>query len=304
MIVLLSPSWLNSEVCGWEFDGFKDCHGTSRMLPISLRELSDQDVEGLDEERRGRYSELRAIQQKKWQNLVQLEDRDLNRLLSDMAKALKMILQDPPAQNPPKQKTNRQAQPTEPSQKGTPVRASTDRPPIYADYLFPSQGGCQLQLSTGGLYEVSTENGTIVFAIRAFSIRTKLTGGTILSQQLPFATETQRPLAKVTQLPIGKYETELLVDSIGDDMRGQPLCEPRESGHVMLFDFERDEEAELSVSGALEVAFAAIAIDEEQSNAVLTEEQTLQKANKKVLASIVMDTLFKEPIPVAEAADD
>jgi len=304
MIVLLSPSWLNSEVCGWEYDGFKQHHGTARMLPISLRALSEQDIAKLSLEQNLRYEELRSIQQEKWQDLVHLEDRDLNRLLSDMARALKTILQNPPAKNPPTPEPDQSAPAAPKPPQGTPVRASPERPPINADYLFPSQGGCQLQLSTGGLYEVRTANGTIVFAIRAFSLRTEFKGGMILTRQLPYATETKRPLAKITQLPIGNRETELLVDTIGDAMRGQPLCEAGESGHVMLFDFASEEDIEPSATGSLEVTYAAIDIDEDQSHVTLTGEEKKQKNNKKVLASLVMETLFKEPISVGVSGDD
>ena len=303
LIVLLSPGWLKSKVCGWEYDTFRDSIAArglkDRILPISLRAVTDADLKGLTEKQRLRYDQLRAIQQQKWEHLAELEQRGLNRLLDLAARTLKEVIQStpdepepvPPPANPPKD---------------GPAPIDTEiSPPVSGEYHMPSQSQntCWLKLVSSGLASTETDEGTVIFETTGFAITTKVTGASITDENPTFAQKWTGPIAAVTRIPAKPNETALLLERTDCVMRGEPLAGKGEGGHVYLFEYERDGDAPVEVTGEVRVMRQAVKIIDAPSD--LTESQTeARDTMRKRLIDILRRDHIEPAINLQGAKDD
>ncbi len=304
LIVLLSQGWLKSEICGWEYDSFKrkiDALGQSdRIVPISLRELDENDLKGLTEQERRRYDELLAIQQANWRDLPQLSERDLRRLLSTTAKAMKSCVQSLP----------------KPAQVGQPVPVhQADNaempvnghvvPPVSGDYYIPRQARdtAQLKLAVAGLTSVETDEGTVVFAVKGLSVQTVLSGGRIVNENARFSTGWQGPIGKVTRVQTGAYRTTLQIDAAMDYLQGEPLVGKGDVGHVHLFDIDAPEAAHVDVSGTVSIQRQAVEIIEKHCD-LEPDEKEARDVMIKRLTKLLLDKHITPNANLEGASDD
>lgn len=301
LIVLLSPGWLKSDYCGWEFDHFKQSASANGcMLPISLRKLDDRQLAKLNEDQQGRHEELRAIQHKSWANLDGLDDRDVDTLLTETAAAIsdRILDLDPPQVG---SETGRKA---EARNSAIPVDAHVI-PPVSGDYYIPPQARdtCQLKLAVPGLASVETEEGTVVFAIAHMTVQTNITGGRIVSENPRFSTPWVGPIATVTRVQTSAQTTSLTVQANSTEMQGEPLAGKGDSGHVYLFEFEAEKTAQVEVTGSVNIRRQAVRIVEEQSDLSQSDQD-----KREVMLQRLADILLRKHIhPNAElegACDD
>lgn len=263
LIVLLSQGWLKSEICGWEYDSFKRKTSVlgqnDRILPISLRKLDEDDLKGLTEQQRRRYDELLAIQQANWRDLPQLSERDLRRLLSTTAKAMKSCVHSLPKPTQGAQTVSTR----QPESMEVPVNGHVV-PPVSGDYYIPRQARdtAQLKLAVAGLTSVETDEGTVVFAIKGLTVQTVLDGGRIVNENTKFSTGWQGPIAKVTRVQTGVYRTTLQIDAATDYLQGEPLVGRGDVGHVHMFDIDAPEAAHVDVRGTVSIQRQAVEIIE------------------------------------------
>ena len=303
MIVLLSPGWLKSRVCAWEYDTFRnsiaDLERTDRILPISLRQVTDADLQDLTEKQRHRYNQLRAIQQQKWEHLAELDKRDLNRLLDLAAKTLKEVIQSRPDEPKPAP-----SQPKSPADETAPIDTEIS-PPVSGEYHMPSQSQntCWLKLVSSGLASTETDEGTVIFETTGFAITTKVSGAKITAENPTFAQKWTGPIAAVTRIPAKPNETALLLERTDCVMRGEPLAGKGEGGHVYLFEYERDGEAPVEVTGEVRVMRQAVKIIDAPSD--LTDKETeARDVMRKRLIDILRRDHIEPAINLQGATDD
>jgi len=95
-IALVSPAWLNSEYCQMEYAAFKTraaaLGGAGRVLPILLREVDEDHLRDLSEDRRACFAELKAIQMQLWSDIPLLDNSNVPTLLKTAATGIRARL--------------------------------------------------------------------------------------------------------------------------------------------------------------------------------------------------------------------
>lgn len=286
LIVLVSPAWLKSDVCAEEYEHFKKKQPDSgRILPISMRQINQRHLDRVTKAQKKRYSDLRKIQHRLWQDLPSLDDRGLDMLLADTAQALAdRLLEFDPA------KQQLQTVDTV-SPVVTPIDVQII-PPVSGDYYIPSQARdtCQLKLAASGLAMAETEYGTVVFAIRSMIVRTNLEGGRIVEENPKFAAPWNGPVATVVRGETTAHQSSLVVNSRDNIvMQGEPLSGGGDVGHVHLFNIEADDDACVEVNGIVSIQRHAIRIEETQSDLEPTQEESRQVMLKRLTDILLRD---------------
>jgi hypothetical protein len=95
LLVLLSPKWLASDWCRWEYDRFtkkeREQHLKPRLLPVLWVEVDEHDIS--DSTARGIAKELKAILYDDWTKLrhANLSAEEPSSRIADLAKGAKLL---------------------------------------------------------------------------------------------------------------------------------------------------------------------------------------------------------------------
>lgn len=296
--VLLSPSWIKSEICREELSAFlkreADQSWTGRVFVVQIREIPADDPE-INTEMRQILVQLEKRQAKRWRSLLDADqatrETAFRQAGEEIAEVLRLVIakhsiEEVPAHSPPS-----------PPTKTSPLPVS-GQPLVSGDFYAPSQAkvdghqSVMLNLVFAGQCKVTlSRKGRFVFGVQVARLHVQAEGGGHMLAHPDF--DASRCMVSVECTGGGGGHRDYQIYAREEHLRGTVLAATGNGDHVPLVLIDQTDCKEpVKISGFVQVELECIKIDWDKSS----PKGTLPSNEAKItqMRQVIAQLLLKE----------